>query len=171
MAKNNKRPVGSKDNSKSIKIQGSSKLGKDIRNSPNSKTSNSDQNPVWSFSLFDEYHEKWGIFNQKEKEIYLKVIKKLRAYEGQTWGEIQSDTTGTSNNSKSHYINIEKLCDVNKKAGERLKELNLFDMTEQIFSLRIDGKTRLFGFITFNVFSVIWIDSNHEVFPSKKKHT
>lgn len=58
----------------------------------------------------------------------------------------------------------------NAKARERLEVLNLGDQTK-IWRLRIGGTGRLYGFLTRNVFHVVFWDADHEIWPSKLKHT
>lgn len=58
----------------------------------------------------------------------------------------------------------------NKSARERLEAVGLADMT-RIWRLRIGGTGRLYGFLIDNVFHVLWWDPQHEVWPSKKRHT
>jgi hypothetical protein len=58
----------------------------------------------------------------------------------------------------------------NRAARVRLESIGLSDMT-QIWKLRIGGAGRLWGFLEGNVFHVVWWDPNHEIWPSKLKHT
>ncbi len=58
----------------------------------------------------------------------------------------------------------------NPRARERLEVLNLADQTK-IWRLRIRGTGRLYGFLTGNVFHVVFWDPDHEVWPSQLKNT
>ena len=58
----------------------------------------------------------------------------------------------------------------NPRARERLEVLNLADQTK-IWRLRIGGTGRLYGFLTGNVFHVVFWDPDHEVWPSQLKNT
>lgn len=116
--------------------------------------------PVWRFYRNDRYHDTWSIrnccnFNED-------VMDKLHDFEGQTWNDI-INTNGVDTN---HYVETHKLI---KKAQERLQDLNIFE--DQLFSLRLNGKTRLYGVLENGVFNILWFDSEHEIYPSKKKHT
>ena len=67
----------------------------------------------------------------------------------------------------SHNISVGSL---SKDAQKRLVELNLDD-NDELFSMRIAGKPRIFGIRDRNVFHVLWWDANHDVCPSHKKNT
>lgn len=58
----------------------------------------------------------------------------------------------------------------NAVALGRLEEIGLSDMTK-VHRLRFTGTARLYGFLVDHVFHIIWWDPNHEVWPSKLKHT
>ncbi|MBQ1167191.1 hypothetical protein KBZ21_55250, partial [Streptomyces sp. A73] len=58
----------------------------------------------------------------------------------------------------------------NKQALSRLDDLGIPDMTK-IWTLRIGGAGRLWGFLVGPVFHIIWWDPDHQVWPSKKKNT
>lgn len=68
---------------------------------------------------------------------------------------------------KNHHVSTS---DLSEKAWRRLKDLKLEDV-EQLFSLRISGKERVWGVLTQGVLEVLWWDPKHEVCPSHKKHT
>lgn len=58
----------------------------------------------------------------------------------------------------------------NTAALNRLDEIRLPDMTK-IHRLQLSSTARLYGFLIDHVFHVVWWDPEHEVWPSKKKHT
>ena len=91
--------------------------------------------------------------------------KRLSQFETMTWDEIRQQTHGGKGKSSSHNIDVD---DLNPKAKERLKILK-FDDRDKIYSLRLEGTVRIFGFKELNYLDIIWIDLNHEVCPSKKK--
>ena len=94
-----------------------------------------------------------------------KIYPKLMQFETMTWDEIRQQTHGGKGKSSSHNIDID---DLNPSAKERLKLLK-FDDRDKIYSLRLEGTVRIFGFKELNYLDIIWIDLNHEVSPSKKK--
>lgn len=120
------------------------------------------KSPSWRFSCCDKNHEKWKVDHNK---IDAEILEKLVAYESMTWQEILNQTNGRGH-SKNHRISVHK---IHKDAQKRLNELNITEDT--LFSLAPKGKLRLFGQLVDGVFYFLWIDPNHEVCPSKKKHT
>lgn len=67
----------------------------------------------------------------------------------------------------SHLVQVGDLC---AKAQKRLFELSKDDCDE-LFSLRVTGRQRIWGIKDGNIFWLLWWDPNHEVCPSHKKHT
>ncbi|PBC80100.1 hypothetical protein BX265_4936 [Streptomyces sp. TLI_235] len=57
-----------------------------------------------------------------------------------------------------------------KDALDRLTEIGRDDMTK-IQRLELTGLQRLYGFLDGHVFHIVWWDRQHEVYPSKLKHT
>lgn len=53
---------------------------------------------------------------------------------------------------------------------DRLVEIGR-DELDKVCRLRLSGKARLYGALQGNVFYVLWWDPDHQVFPSRKKHT
>jgi len=84
---------------------------------------------------------------------------KLRSFESMTWSEIIG--------AKSHPVARNLLC---KEARDRLDELRLDDL-EELFSLRLSGKERVWGVLEHNILIVLWWDPDHAVCPSLKKNT
>lgn len=125
-----------------------------IRENPDSYF---DQKPSWNFSKCDLEHTKWTIRNS---DIFFEIIPKLISFEQRKWGDIISDK------KHNHWISYEKL---SKEAQDRLIEIKLY--YDALFSLRLTGTMRLFGYIENGIFYIIWYDPNHEVCPALKKHT
>ena len=113
--------------------------------------------PSWNFSKCDLEHHKWSL---KKSNMFSEIIPKLISFEQRNWGDIVSDK------KHNHWIECEKL---SKPAQNRLIELKIY--YESLFSLRLTGTLRLFGYIENGIFYIIWYDSNHEICPSHKKHT
>ena len=127
-----------------------------------------DQTPVWSFSLCDFYHEKWGFSSSSQSyEDLSTLLLRLKDFEGQSWRQILSDTSGRKNNTKNHAIPINNL---DKEAQKRLEEIKLDDI-DKLYSLSVTGKRRVWGTIIDGTFCIVWYDTEHEVCPSKKRHT
>lgn len=96
-----------------------------------------------------------------------KLFPKLKEFEQLTWDEIEKQTYGKSGKSKHHAIQTNSLV---KEAQERLKKLKQDDVDE-VFSLRLEGKLRVFGIRDNNCLKILWVDLNHEVCESNIKHT
>lgn len=115
------------------------------------------ETPKWLFALGDFTHDKWGLQNKK----CYRFLKKLHDFEGQTWSEIQ-----IKDKKNNHIIDV---ADIIKEAQERLERLNLDE--DQLFSLRLAGKERLWGILRNGEFNILWYDTKHEICPSPPKHT
>ena len=102
----------------------------------------------------------WGWLNIKLKDLLVEIVDKLKNFESMTWSEIES-------NKKSHLISLDKIA---KKAQERLRERELDDL-EELYSLRLSGKERIWGKRENEAFYIIWWDPDHTVYPVQKKHT
>ena len=94
-----------------------------------------------------------------DSETLKKVIERLTGFETITWDDLRR--------SGSHPVSIGDLI---KEARDRLQKLKIDDLDE-LYSLRISGRERLWGMRIGNVFSVLWWDPEHAVCPSNKKHT
>ena len=76
-----------------------------------------------------------------------------------TWGEVEG--------RGSHFVDVDNC---SREAQKRLEEIKLDDL-EQLFSLRIGGRKRIFGWRREAVLYVLWWDPDHKVCPSEMKHT
>ncbi|MCK5717225.1 MAG: hypothetical protein KAH77_07020 [Thiomargarita sp.] len=115
-----------------------------------------DKKPSWRFSTVDTGGKfAWPTGTQDELEI----VKKLHSFDSMDWSEIAGD--------KHHAIKIEHL---SQEARHRLKEIKQDDITE-IFSFRLQGKSRIICIKDRNIAKLLWYDPEHQVCLSKKKHT
>jgi hypothetical protein len=87
------------------------------------------------------------------------VFPRLKHFETMSWGQIPA--TG------SHPIEVGELC---KEARDRLEELKLAEY-DTVYSIRLEGKPRLFGIKDRAVLRVLWWDPEHEICPSALKGT
>ncbi len=115
-------------------------------------------NPSWRFSKLAPLGSKWAIHSVNET-VKKDIIKKLMYFEKMTWTDIKSSST-----HKSHNVNIDKII---TSAQKELTDLHIYE--DQIFSLRLTGKERIWGILSRGVLEIIWYDSNHEICPSIKK--
>ena len=86
---------------------------------------------------------------------------KLAQYESQKIGEIWAP------NTNNHVYSLDELPSATYK---RLAEIQ-HDDEDAIYTLRLGGKYRVAGVLHKHVFYVLWIDPQHEVWPSTKKLT
>lgn len=118
-----------------------------------------EQKPAWRISkmvIGDVYG--WEILNA-QKLIFLK--DKLSNFESMTWSEILAKDGG------SHQVKIDNL---SKEAKDCLEKMGLDDV-EQLVSLRLSGKERVWGILAEGILNLLWWDPEHQVCPSLKKHT
>jgi hypothetical protein len=92
------------------------------------------------------------------------IYPKLKDYEKLSWSEIERQTHGREGKSKSHFVTSEEL---SSEAKNRIRELKI-DNTNQLYSLRLEGKLRIWGFRSLNYLDILWVDPSHEVCPSSK---
>lgn len=115
--------------------------------------------PVWRFADLDPH---WP---QAATELSIDQFRdlhtKLGAYETQKLSEIWHP------GSQCHMYLVNDLPDA---AFARLSELDRDDETA-IHTLRVTGRFRVLGILREHIFYVLWIDPDHEIWPSKKKHT
>lgn len=112
-----------------------------------------DQKPVWRFSRID-FGGPWCPKALTQVKL-VEVIGKLAGFESQNWPQIQ----GTGH---SHFVDIDRLT---PEARRRLIELKLDD-TEQLFSLRLSGRERIWGIRIRNVMLMLWWDPQHQICPA-----
>lgn len=117
------------------------------------------RHPSWRFARSKQYDE-FGWTSMKNNLSYL--ISRLHDLETQTWSDIFKDR------KKHHPIEVSKLI----PEAQKLLTVNREDIDE-VFSLHISAKERLFGIIEpgVGVLDIIWWDPEHKICPSNKKHT
>lgn len=120
------------------------------------------KHPVWAFQHCDLEHERWSLLNCNT--FYEDIMDKLSSYERMTWAEIQSASGGKKKGTNNHFAYISKL---DKEAQKRAMELHLD--VDELFSLRLTGTLRLYGILENGIFSIIWYDPNHEIYPLKDR--
>lgn len=150
--------MSKKHNNKTIKIDSKIEISNEKvpkqRENPNSYF---DWSPSWSFSKCDFEHEKWSL---KLSNIYEEIIPKLISFEQRKWSDIISDK------KHNHWIDC---ADFSKESQKRLEERKIY--YDELFSLRLTGTLRLFGYIENGIYYIIWYDPDHEICESHKKHT
>lgn len=118
------------------------------------------QNPSWQLNILD-LEGPWGWSNIDKTIFANEVLPKIQHLESMSWNEI------VKKKKNNHSVGLDCLI---KKARKRLSELKLEDIDE-LFSLRLSGKNRIYGIRDMSVLKILWWDPEHEVCPSPKKHT
>ncbi len=120
----------------------------------------SDSNHIsWRFSKVDR-DGKWkcslnALGEDKTKEI----IRKLKDFDSMTWGDFKG--------KRRHSIPVNT---ISREAKKRLEDIQRDDI-DVLFSVGISGKERIWGVREGDVFSILWWDPEHEVYPSTLKNT
>lgn len=115
--------------------------------------------PSWRFADLDA---EWpsGVASLDVKN-FRDLHAKLGALETQKLCEIWA------NGAHNHEYAVE---DLPRPTLRRLEEICRDDETA-LHSLRLNGRFRVIGVLREHIFYVLWIDPEHEVWPSKPKHT
>jgi len=124
-------------------------------------TGNSGDRICWRFRHAD--HEGPWCFHETANGDLCDVLAQLAQFESMKVGEL---FPGGGYPGKDY--NVEEI--PTSQAHERLDAIGLADMTK-ISVLRLGGQPRLYGFRDGNVFHVVWWDPQHEIWPSRLKHT
>ena len=124
-------------------------------------TSFNDHHPSWRFDRIDWEHP---FVDFEVTPGHLKYLfDSLCQLEKRDWNEILVVAK-----KQNHNVELEQL---SKKAQDRLRVLfKLLDF-DQLLSLRLTAKERLWGVLDRGVVTLLWWDQNHEVCPSALKRT
>ena len=118
--------------------------------------------PNWRFKRVFLNH-RWAIDLDNGNRFIKSILPKLISYETQTWQEIVGTPKGRGDGSKSHSVSIVNLC---QEAQKLLQDNNIY--IDDLFSLRLTGKERVWGILENGVLDIIWYDSDHEICPVNK---
>ena len=130
--------------------------------------------PRWRFSymdwIFSREKMRAGVCksgskfssNELKVECCLHLLAdKLKSYESMTWGEItRNDGTG------SHFIPLAELWSHNRTMYDKFAALAVEGALDEPFSLRLEGKARLWGIILSDgTFETVCYDPEHKGWP------
>lgn len=107
----------------------------------------------------------WGLNSNSSRRWWSRIFPKLKELENLTWAQLALPSGDKKRGNHHHSIPVEKL---NPKAQRRLREIGQND-TDDLYSLRLSNKERIFGIREGRVFKILWYDPNHEVCPSIRK--
>lgn len=117
-----------------------------------------DKGPVWRLGKVD-FGGPWCP-TVLDQDTLTEITKKLGGFERCNWNEIEK--------GGSHFVPPHRIV---KAAQKRFTELLLDDRADELFSLRLSAKERVWGLRKQNVFSALWWDPDHAICPSELKHT
>ena len=116
------------------------------------------ENPVWQIGNID-LDGPFGWSKIDRGHLLYEILPKIRDFESMKWQEI----LGRNN----HEIRIS---DISRTAQRRLEDIKLDDI-DQLVSLRLTARERIWGIKSQRTLRVLWWDPEHQVCPSLKKHT
>jgi len=114
--------------------------------------------PAWRVSRM-EFSDPFG-WHVLDTDGISFIWEKLANFETMTWGEILLVAK-----KHNHNVSVDKLV---KEAQDRLVEVNLDDLDE-LTSLHLTGRGRVWGIIDRGVMDLLWWDADHRVCVSHKK--
>ena len=97
-------------------------------------------------------------WHQLDGVTLLYIRERLAHFESMTWGEI---LVGAK--KQNHSIAVHKL---SPAAQKRLAALKL--ILEEVISLRLSGRERIFGYLENGVLTLLWWDPLHQVCESER---
>jgi hypothetical protein len=116
--------------------------------------------PVWRFRDFD-WDGPWGLESCADRIANMRshIEAHLSSFETMTWEEIlrANGGRGEKGGNNSHPIAREKF---KKEVQERLAEKQIF--ADDLFSLRLDAGTRVYGVRELNCLRVVFFDPYHK---------
>lgn len=87
----------------------------------------------------------------------------LASFESMTWKEILVDSK-----KQNHAVKLYRLCGQAQRALENIFVTIDFD---EMVSLRVGGKERVWGILEGHTLKLVWWDPDHEICPSLLSHT
>lgn len=158
MASKDKKPFSKYENRGAAKVPRSAFASGDEKKPRGNAPRYDGALPLWAFRIVD-LGGPW-CWTKIDGPTLGAVLERLKQLESMTWAEIEGGTG-------SHYVDQGEL---SKEARDRLVKIEQDD-TESLFSLRVSGKERIIGIRDGSVLRILWWDPEHQVYPSKKKHT
>ena len=101
-------------------------------------------------------------WNKISSEKAEEIRSKLCDFESMTLAEIFVQAKHLNHGVPAHKLD--------KSACERLEQLGLSD-EERVWCLRLSGQERVWGILHQNIVNLLWYDPEHQVYPTKLRHT
>ena len=106
-----------------------------------------------------DFDGRWGWENSNIRTLFEEVIPKLHNFETMTWSELEGA-------DQHHFVSVINIC---PEAQCRLADLG--HECDDLFSLRLTGRRRVWGPREGTIMKILWWDPDHSVCPSRKKGT
>ena len=107
------------------------------------------QNLIWDVSKIDKDGQ-WGWNKVNCSNFFAEIWEKMRNFEKKKWSEILG-----RDHHLNHKVSVSK---IEKEAQKRLKELR-YDDQEELVSLRLTGKQRLWAIEIEGKAFLLWVGS------------
>jgi len=121
-------------------------------------TSYHTRNPSWRFSKM-EFCDPFG-WHVLNAATISDIRDKLKHFETMTWAQILIEAK-----KRNHTVSTS---DLDAPARKRLRESG--EEAEELVSLHLTGKQRVWGILREGVLHLLWWDPEHHVCPSLPKH-
>lgn len=103
----------------------------------------------------------WGLKRNRLELEYEETIKPYLVHpENTKWGTLEMEKYGRFNKTKHHHMPLGGL---NEEIQTRWKEIGLEH--PEVFTFRITGKKRIWGFRRVNNYFIVWWDPEHQLIP------
>jgi len=124
--------------------------------------SSDNETMAWKFSIMD-WDGPWGLDACRKVKLDFRdfIINRLANFESMTWAELYRASGGRKQGNNHHPIKVEQL---SKKAVRRLEEIMLDDVDE-VVSISLGGRRRLFGIRDRRALKILWFDSSVKAIP------
>jgi len=106
----------------------------------------------------------WNFHRMDKGGLWPCTFKKLTKYRSCLISYEKKTVAEVLNARHCHPISCDALC---IQAQNRLRSLGL-DAGGSLVQLDIGGKARLWGMLHHNIFQLLWIDPQHEVYPTAR---
>lgn len=117
------------------------------------------EKPTWGVSLLDQS----GPFGRGiSADDAAEILDFLPRMEKLTWNEVLKNRRDGGN----HQVAVRLICSA---AQKRLEQRGI--ETDALISLRVTGEKRIWGIRQGSVLHLLWWDPEHEVYPTKRRHT
>lgn len=103
----------------------------------------------------------WGLDRAQLDSDFTDIIKPYLEHPKNTkWGKLMGERYGRKNKTKHHHMYV---TGIQEEVQDRWKYLELEH--PELFTFRMSGKERIWGYRNFNKFFIVWWDPKHQLIP------